>query len=426
MFKKFYYGLFLVILLSLIVGCSKSTDEVSSNASSSTSVPGITDDTITLGMLNDFSGGASFQGKGGEAGYQAFVDYINENGGINGRKIELVSEDNQYTPAGNVNGAKKLITLDKVFAIPYSIGTAPTVAIKDYINDEKIPVLGIGEGTEFFDPATKYLFAVGTPYSYQGAIAVRYVAETLSTNDAAKIGFMGQDDAFGKDPLKGVELAVDAYDNAELVYTAFHKRDAVDLSDQVTQLKNSGANYLFISGNVERVGIILKELAKQKVELSGIFSMSLASIDKRIFEVAGNDYVDKYYGIQSFYTWDQTEQESVIEVLNILKEQGKEDVIEEKNTFFWYGWNNMAMFVKALEMSGEDLTREKIMSTLESFDNTEIFGTLPPITYGSDKRVSGKEAFVVKAELDANGKVVWKSVTDFMKPPQVVEETLGF
>jgi branched-chain amino acid transport system substrate-binding protein len=426
MVKKFYFGTFLLVFMLVLAGCGNKTSNSSSEGGKGDTSPGITKDTITLGMLNDFSGGAAFQGGGGEDGYQAFVDYINDQGGINGRKIKLVAEDNQYTPAGGVNGSKKLITVDKVFAIPYSIGSAPTVAIKDYINKEAVPVLGVGEGTDLFTPSSKYLFSVGTPYSYQAAIAVRYVAEELESNAKATIAFMGQDDAFGKDPLKGVELAVDAYDNTELVYTAFHKRDAVDLSDQVIQLKESGAEYLFISGNVERTGIIVKELEKQNVDLKGIFSMSLASIDNRIFEIAGTKYVDRYYGIQSFYTWDQTDQESVKKVLDILKEQGKEEVIEEKNTFFWYGWNNMALFAKALEMSGDNPTRESVIKALESFDNTEVFGTLPPTSYDENKRVSGKQGFVVKTELDSNGDVVWKAATEFMEPPKEVIEELGF
>jgi branched-chain amino acid transport system substrate-binding protein len=426
MVMKFYFGTLVIVFMLVLAGCGNTTSNSSSEGDKGNNAPGVTEDTITLGMLNDFSGGAAFQGGGGEDGYQAFVDYINDQGGINGRKIKLVAEDNQYTPAGGVNGSKKLITVDKVFAIPYSIGSAPTVAIKDYINKEAVPVLGVGEGTDLFNPSSKYLFSVGTPYSYQAAIAVRYVAEELEGNAKAAIAFMGQDDAFGKDPLKGVELAVDAYDNTELVYTAFHKRDAVDLSDQVIQLKDSGADYLFISGNVERTGIIVKELEKQNVDLKGIFSMSLASIDNRIFEIAGTKYIDRYYGIQSFYTWDQTDQESVKNVLDILKEQGKEEVIEEKNTFFWYGWNNMALFVKALEMSGENPTRESVISALESFDNTEVFGTLPPTSYDKNKRVSGKEGFVVRTELDSNGDVVWKAVTEFMEPPKEVLEELGF
>lgn len=437
--KKYFTGILLMALMLIIAACggddgastSNSNDNgVTNDEQSSTSsgdVPGVTDDTIVLGMLNDFSGGASFQGGGGADGYHAFVDYINEQGGINGRMIELISEDNQYTPAGGVNGAKKLVELDNVFAIPYSIGTGPTIAIKDYVNEEEVPVLGIGEGTEIFHPGTKYVFGVGTPYSYQGAIAVRYIAETLSKGEPAKLAFMGQDDAYGGDPLAGAEIAAENYDNTEFVFKESHARDAVDFSDQVLQLKNSGAEYLLISANVDRVGIIVKELAEQNVELKGIFSTSLASIDNRIFEVAGHDYIGKYYGIQSNYTWDQTEQESVSFVIDLLKEQGKEDVLEEKNTFFWYGWNNMAIIAKAIEMAGEDLTREGLIEALESFDGTvETLATLPEISYGPDKRMTGHQAFVTKAEVDSDGNIIWATETEFIDVPDAVKEKFGF
>lgn len=439
--RKHIFTMMFVMLLLLLTACSDGTDSTSpssdneanstnneqSNSESSVDVPGVTDDAITIGLLNDFSGGASYMGQGGVDGYETFIEYINENGGIHGREIKLISEDNQFTPAGGVNGAKKLIEVDNVFAIPYSFGSGPTAAIKDYINDEGVPVLGLGEGTEFFEPASTYLFGVGTPYSYQGGIAVRFVAEMLSENEDSKIAFMGQDDAMGQDSFAGVKIAIDNYDNTELVFEEYHSRDEVSFADQVLQLKNADADYLFIQANVERTGIIVKELAEQKVDLKGVFSMSLGSVDNRIFEIAGNDYIGKYYGIQSFYTWDHTDQESVQFAIDLLKEKGKEHVIEDKNNFFWYAWNNMAIFTKALELAGEDVSRDGIVEALESFDGSvQTLATLPDITYGPGKRISGSEAFVTKAELNDDGEVVWAIETDFIKTPDKVVDELGY
>jgi branched-chain amino acid transport system substrate-binding protein len=415
-----------VFSILLIAGCTSKSVDKKEGAEETVETPGVTDTTIKLGILNDFSGGASYMGLGGEDAYLAYAEYINDNGGINGRKVEFVAEDNQFTPAGNVNGSKKLITLDKVFAIPYSFGTAPTVAIKDYINKEGVPVLGLGEGTEFFNPASDYLFGVGTPYSSQAAIATHYIAETLTKGEKVKLGFMGQDDSFGKDPLKGIEIALKSYENLDLAFQAFHKRDVVDVSDQVTQLKSSGAEYLLISASVERTGIIVKELAKQNVDLKGIFSVSLASIDNRIFEIAGNDYIDRYYGIQSFYTWDQMDQEPVKKVVEILKQQGKEDVIEKRNNFFWYSWNNMALFGEAMKLAGKDLTREGVVKALESLKDAKTLATLPGITYGPGRRISGDSAFVVKTKLNNEGKVEWESISDSIKVPEEILKELGF
>jgi branched-chain amino acid transport system substrate-binding protein len=415
-----------VLSILLISGCNSKSVDKKDEAKETVETPGVTDTTIKLGILNDFSGAASFMGLGGKDAYLAYVQYINENGGINGRNIELIEEDNQYTPAGGVNGSKKLITLDEVFAIPYSFGTGPTVAIKDYINKEGVPVLGLGEGTEFFNPPSKYLFGVGTPYSYQGAIAVRYIAENLANGKPIKVGFMGQDDSFGKDPLQGIETALKSYNNINLAFQAFHKRDVVDVSDQVMQLKEANVEYLLLSANVERAGIIVKELAKQNVDLKGIFSLSFGAIDNRIFEIAGHDYIDRYYGIQSFYSWDQKDQESVKKVIEILKQQGKEDVIEKRNNFFWYSWNNMALFGEALKLAGKDLTREGVMQALESLKDAETLATLPPVTYGPDKRISGDSAFVVKTKLNSDGKVEWESISDSIKVPDEILKELGF
>lgn len=429
---KMYFPLLIFLLLIILSACNSSSvdNNTSSNSGEENKIqdqtPGVTDTTIKLGVLNDFSGGASFMGLGGEEAYLAYVQYINENGGINGRKIELVAEDNQYTPAGGVNGSKKLITMDNVFAIPYSFGTGPTVAIKDYINKEQVPVLGLGEGTEFFNPSSKYLFGVGTPYSYQGAIAVRYIVENLSNGEEVKVGYMGQDDSFGKDPLQGIESALKVYDNIDLSFQAFHKRDVVDISDQVTQLKASNVDYLLLSASVERAGIIVKELAQQNVDLKGVFSLSFGAIDNRIFEIAGHDYIDKYYGIQSFYSWDQQDQESVSKVIEILKQQGKEDVIEKKNNFFWYSWNNMALFGEAMKQAGVNLTREGVVEALENLDGSNTLTTLPSINYSPDIRISGDSAFVVKTKLNEDGKVVWEDISDFISVPEEVLNELGF
>lgn len=426
--KTVFSVMFIALAMVLLAACGGATSSGQNQVATgeapqqgdnkaAESVPGVTDTSIKIGILNDFSGGAAFQGKGGQDGIVAYVDYINAQGGVNGRKIEIVSFDNQYTPAGNVTGAKKLISQDQVFAIPFSIGTGPTVAIKDYVNEEKVPTFGAGEGTEIFDPPTKYVFAVGTPYKTQGAIATRYVAETLVPGKPVKIAYLGQDDAYGQDPLTGVEEAAQHYDNVEIVFRAFHKRDALDFNDQILQLKKTEPDYVFISANVQRVGLIAQELAKQNVDVKGIFSMSLAAVDKKIFEISGNAYLDRFYGVSSIYTWDQTDQPAVQKAIDILKQQGKEDVIAEKNIFFWYGWNNMHLFVKAVEMAGQNLTRDGLVAALESFKEVDTGGTTPPITYTPDQRISGDSAFIIKAEQE-NGDIVWKQVSDFLKAPQ--------
>src|SRR5436309_4079350 len=165
--------------------------------------PGVTDTEIKLGQTMPYSGPASAYGTIGKL-HQAYFRMLNEKGGINGRKINLISLDDGYSPPKTVEQVRKLIEQDEVLALFQTLGTPSNSAIHKYVNAKKIPHLLLATGaTKWADPKN-YPWTLGFNPSYQaeGQIYAKYL---LKNKPNAKIAILYQNDDYGKDLLKGVK-----------------------------------------------------------------------------------------------------------------------------------------------------------------------------------------------------------------------------
>ena len=147
------------------------------------SVRGISGDTIKLGVLASLTGPPKYAGKQAALGVTTYFKYLNDMGGINGRKIKVIIEDNAYRPDVSVTAARKLIYKDKVLAITLSLGSAPSLAIHDLIQKERVPLMVMGQSKIQYYPVKKYIFVVGTPFHMQCAKAVEIIVDKLKIKD---------------------------------------------------------------------------------------------------------------------------------------------------------------------------------------------------------------------------------------------------
>jgi len=165
--------------------------------------PGVTDDEILIGNIQDLSGPMAYLGGEIKHGAELYLRHVNESGGVYGRKIRMITEDHQYNPAMSLAAAKKLLDRDGVFCLFNVIGTATASALFNLVEEQGVPFIAPAtNASSMSDPPKRYVFATDTPYDAQGRILCNYLAQRGDEN--VKVGIIYQDDDFGKDGLKGV------------------------------------------------------------------------------------------------------------------------------------------------------------------------------------------------------------------------------
>src|SRR5881227_424117 len=206
---------------------------------------GVSASEITIGQTMPYSGPVSAFGALGK-GEVAYFKMLNERGGINGRKVNLISLDDSYAPPKTVEQTRRLVESDEVALIFSSIGTAHNTAIAKYLQAKNIPQLFIGSGaSKFADPAQYPQATLGVqgPFRYEARLYARYA---LAKNPNAKFAVISQNDDFGRDYLLGLkDVLGDKYDS--IVTAATYEIQDPTIDSQIVKLKASGADVFVIA-----------------------------------------------------------------------------------------------------------------------------------------------------------------------------------
>ena len=205
--------------------------------------PGVTDTEIKIGQTTAYSGPASAYGNLLSKAQVAYVCMINERGGINGRKITLISLDDGYSPPKTVEQTRRLVEQDHVLGIFDSLGTAPNAAIQEYLNEQHVPHFAISGASRFNDPA-RYPWTMGVIASYEteGRIYAKYILQNIKD---AKIAVLYQNDDLGKDYLKGMQNGLGDRAQSMIVKAVSYELTDPTIDSQMIALKASGANVFF-------------------------------------------------------------------------------------------------------------------------------------------------------------------------------------
>ena len=219
----------------------------SSAASTAAEMRGVTATEIRIGQTMPYSGPVSAFGALGK-GEVGYFKMINERGGINGRKVNLISLDDGYAPPKTVEQTRRLVESDEVALIFSSIGTAHNTAIAKYLQSKNIPQLFIGSGASKFADITQYpqaTLGVQGPFRYEARL---YARHALAKNPNAKFAIISQNDDFGRDYLAGLkDVLGDKYDS--LVTAATYEVQDPTIDSQIVKLKASGADVFVIAAS---------------------------------------------------------------------------------------------------------------------------------------------------------------------------------
>jgi ABC-type branched-subunit amino acid transport system substrate-binding protein len=214
-------------------------------ASMAADIRGVTATEIKIGQTMPYSGPVSAFGALGK-GEVGYFKMLNERGGINGRKVNLISLDDSYAPPKTVEQTRRLVESDEVALIFSSIGTAHNTAIAKYLQGKNIPQLFVGSGASKFADIAQYpqaTLGVQGPFRYEARL---YARHALAKNPNAKFAVISQNDDFGRDYLLGLkDVLGDKYDS--LVTAATYEVQDPTIDSQIVKLKSSGADVLVIA-----------------------------------------------------------------------------------------------------------------------------------------------------------------------------------
>jgi branched-chain amino acid transport system substrate-binding protein len=340
--------------------------------------PGVTATEIKLGNTMPYSGPASSYGVIGkaEAGYFAM---INDQGGINGRKIDFISRDDGYSPPKTVEAIRQLVEQDKVLATFNTLGTPPNSAIRQYMNDQKVPQLFVASGAAKWNDPKHFPWTIGWQPSYQIEAKV-YAEYVLKHMPDAKIGVLYQNDDFGKDYLVGLRQGLGAKAGKMIVATQSYETTDATVDSQIVDLQGSGANVVLIAAIPKFAAQAIRKIYDLGWKPTQLLSNVSASV-KAALEPAGKE---KAVGVISAgYLKEATDPQwkdtpELKDYLAWMKKYNPSGNVADDNNV--YGYSVAQTMVAVLKQCGNDLTRANLMKQAASLNDLKLPMLLPGVT----------------------------------------------
>ena len=247
-------------------GTIASADKPAEPTPTQSGVPGVTADTIKIGSWGPLSGPAAQWGTVLHA-MNTYFQHVNASGGINGRKVQFIYRDDQYSPAKTPAVVRELVEKEQVFAIVGGIGTANGRAVADYLEQKGVPFFTPSSGDRFWsEGGKKNVYTVFPKYVTEGQILGDYAAKELK---AKKIAVLYQDDDFGKQGLEGVKKGLEKHKGAELVVEVTCQPIDTDLSGQASKIAEKKPDVLVIYAAPKQAVTLVKTLACAEEEAAG-------------------------------------------------------------------------------------------------------------------------------------------------------------
>ncbi|MBH5399277.1 ABC transporter substrate-binding protein [Bradyrhizobium sp. CNPSo 4010] len=338
---------------------------------------GATDTEIKIGNIMPYSGPASAYGIIGRT-EAAYFKKINEEGGINGRKINFISYDDAYSPPKTVEQARKLVESDEVLLVFNSLGTPPNSAIQKYMNSKKVPQLFVATGATKWNDPQNFPWTMGWQPNYQSETQI-YAKYILKAMPNAKIGVLYQNDDYGKDYLKGLKDGLGAKAASMIVLEESYETSEPTIDNHIVKLKATGAD-VFINITTPKFAAQaikkISEIGWKPTHFLNNVSASVGSVIKPAgFENAQDIISAAYLKDVSDPQWkDDPGMKAFLEFMTKYFPEGDK---LDGGTIVGYGVAQT--LVEVLKKCGDNLTRENVMKQAASLKDFRTEVLLPGI-----------------------------------------------
>jgi branched-chain amino acid transport system substrate-binding protein len=341
----------------------------------SADTPGVTDTEIKIGQTMPYSGPASAYGVIGRT-EAAYFKMINEQGGVNGRRINLISLDDAYSPPKTVEQVRRLVEQEQVAFLFQTLGTAPNAAIRQYLNDNKVPQLFVATGASMFSDPQHFPWTMGYNPNYQTEAHI-YAKHILATKPDAKIAVLYQNDSFGKDYLIGLKDGLGADRAGMLVKEASYETSEPTVDSQVVTLQGSGADVFVIAATPKFGAQAIRkafDLGWNAVRYVSIVSVSIATVLKPAGLDKSKGLITAYYGKDSADPRWKDDAGMKEWAAFCAKYLNQTDFIDS-NAVYAYG--AAGTMIQVLNQCGADLSRDNVMKQAASLKDLELPLLLP-------------------------------------------------
>jgi ABC-type branched-subunit amino acid transport system substrate-binding protein len=326
--------------------------------------PGATDGEIKVGQTVPFSGPASAYASIGKA-QAAYFKMINEQGGINGRKVTLIQYDDAYSPPKAVEQVRKLVESDEVLLTFQIIGTPSNAAVQKYLNQKQVPQLFAATGASRFTDPKNFPWTMGYNPNYQteGRIYAKYI---LKNHPGAKVAILWQNDDLGRDYVAGIKSGLGDKAASMIVADASYELSDPTIDSQVVKLKSSGADVLFNASTPKFAAQAIKKVADLGWKPVHILDINAISVGA-VLQPAGLDnskgLITVNYGKEPLDPqWkDDAGMQRYFAFMAKYFPDG-----DRNSTLNTYGYSNAALLAEVLRRCGDDLTRANVMKQATS------------------------------------------------------------
>jgi len=362
---------------------------------------GVSKTEITVGTIQDLSGPLAGYGKAVRNGMLLRIDEVNEQGGVNGRKLKLITEDSGYDPKRAVLAAQKLVNQDKIFIMAAHLGTAQNNAAMPVQFEKKVVnFLPVTAAREMYEPFNKYKYAFFATYFDQMRAAV---ASLVKEKKISKVCAIYQDDEFGLEVLRGAEASLKTI-SLDFVEKTSYKRGATDFSSQVARMKGAGCEMVVLGTIIrETVGTIAEA---RKTGFNPIFIGSSAAYTDLIHKLGGK----AMDGMYATMTVPHPYLDEASNPIRFWANKYKTKFNEDPTVFSVYGYVILDSFIQAAQKTGPNLTSDSFIATMDKITfPADIFGS-PEGSFTPTKHLGSNKSRLSQIQ---DGK--WKIISEYYK-----------
>lgn len=367
--------------------------------------PGVSDTEIKIGDVNIMTGPASFIGRAVSIGSKIAAAEINANGGVNGRKITIITEDDGYIPARSFQALTKLIEVDEIFALNGTSGTANVLAMMPLIEENNIPTIVSTAPNELvYEPVRPSVFTVGASYADSFYGQLKYVLEHNDIKEPV-LGLIRQDDDFGVAIEHGYDRILKEFPNARDGVRIRFKKGTSNFAAEVAQMRQAGVNVLANGGIIAGAANILSEARKLNMDIHSTQVWSEAMPPSvALAAPAGYDYL-----VGDYVSLVGPANDAFVE---LAKQYVTAEEIGAMNRYTYITYASLHALAEGMRRCGQELTRACTIEQLRGLEGFDTRGLMAPISFNNDKQLSGDALIIYQLNAKEQS---FTALTDFVK-----------
>jgi branched-chain amino acid transport system substrate-binding protein len=366
-----------VLMLGALAGTAHAAD------------PGITDTEIKIGEVLPLTGPVSFAGEAHYLGTKVALAEANATGGVAGRKVVAVTEDDGYVPARAFQAAQKLLA-EGVFAVTGTSGTSHLNAMMPLFIEQKVlTIVSINPAEQAYDPVKKNIFVIGTDYGNALYAVVKYAVEKLGKKDA-RFGVIYQDDDFGANNLLGYKRAVKDF-GLKNVLEIPYKRGQKDFSAEMLRVQNENVGFIASGGIIAENVAIFKEAKKLGLKDLRVGTVWTAHLP--IVQQLSGEAGDGYYTADYMADLSDADAAPFVEV---AKKYLSADEMKKVNRYTMASYSGASILIQSMRACEKDLTRDCVIGQLESGKKFSVNGATAPFGFSPSKHFSDSPVRVMQ------------------------------